>query len=159
MSHSIRTRAGLFAAAVVGIGAVVAAKWSTQLWAPVAEPPAPAGDDAVAPSTPPTADAGEQDGAAEPASITVDGDPISFRYGVIQVRLELAPDGRILAATTLQHPVDGRSGELSTEAIPQLEQALLESQEAQFDTVSGATYTTEAYRDSVQSALDRSGLR
>ena len=48
---------------------------------------------------------------------------------------------------------DRRSVEINQYAIPQLD-AMATSQGVQFDGVSGATYTTEGYRESLQQLLD-----
>ena len=40
---------------------------------------------------------------------------------------------------------------------PILHSEALQAQSAQIDTVSGATYTSEAYRESLQSAIDHAG--
>jgi len=47
-----------------------------------------------------------------------------------------------------------RDREINTSAIPQLNQETLDAQSANIDTVSGATYTSDGYRESLQSALD-----
>ncbi|MFJ7068456.1 FMN-binding protein [Streptomyces sp. NPDC101115] len=51
-----------------------------------------------------------------------------------------------------------RSREISSEAIPRLNQRTLAAQSANIDSVSGATYTSAGYRQSLQSALDRAGV-
>ena len=65
---------------------------------------------------------------------------------------------RITRATAVQSP-DGtaRSKDISSTAVPRLNQETLEAQSAAIDTVSGATYTSAGYRQSLQSALDRAG--
>ena len=50
---------------------------------------------------------------------------------------------------------DGRSQEISSFAGPQLAQQALAAQSANIDGVSGATYTSESYRASLQSAIDQ----
>ena len=50
---------------------------------------------------------------------------------------------------------DGRSQEISSFAAPQLAQQALAAQSANIDGVSGATYTSESYRSSLQSAIDQ----
>ena len=50
-----------------------------------------------------------------------------------------------------------RDEEISGFAIPQLTQEALAAQSARIDTVSGATYTSEGYLQSLQSALDKAG--
>ena len=62
----------------------------------------------------------------------------------------------ITALKTLQAPDrDGRDVEINSQALPLLEQEVLASQSANIDTVSGATYTSEGYIQSVQSAIDQ----
>ncbi|MDR6611569.1 FMN-binding protein [Leifsonia sp. 1010] len=57
---------------------------------------------------------------------------------------------------TLQSPDrDGRDIEINDRALPILQQEVLASQSANIDTVSGATYTSEGYIQSVQSAIDQ----
>ncbi len=48
-----------------------------------------------------------------------------------------------------------RSQEISQYAGPQLHDEVLQAQNAQIDVLSGATYTSEAYAQSVQAALDQ----
>ncbi|WP_346265745.1 FMN-binding protein [Streptomyces sparsogenes] len=47
---------------------------------------------------------------------------------------------------------------MAANSVPKLNQAALTAQSARIDTVSGATYTSEGYRKSLQSALDKAGL-
>ena len=62
----------------------------------------------------------------------------------------------ITAVDTVQSPDrDGRDIEINNQALPILEQEVLSSQSANIDTVSGATYTSEGYIQSVQSAIDQ----
>jgi uncharacterized protein with FMN-binding domain len=49
----------------------------------------------------------------------------------------------------------GRSVEISNYAAPILRKEVLSAQSANVSTVGGATYTTDGYLSSVQSALDR----
>jgi uncharacterized protein with FMN-binding domain len=57
---------------------------------------------------------------------------------------------------TLQSP-DGSNRDIAinSQALPILQQEVLASQSANIDTVSGATYTSEGYIQSVQSAIDQ----
>lgn len=89
------------------------------------------------------------------ATRTIDGDVVQTRYGAIQVRVTLS-GSTITAVSELQSPSrDGRSVEINQEAAPTLQQEALSSQSAKIDTVSGATYTSEGYIQSLQSALDK----
>lgn len=76
-------------------------------------------------------------------------------YGPIQVRVTF--DGSaIKSVTELQAPNgDGRSASINQQAAPILKQEVLASQSANVDTVSGATYTSDGYKQSVQSAIDQ----
>jgi uncharacterized protein with FMN-binding domain len=53
---------------------------------------------------------------------------------------------------------DPRDQEINSYAIPQLNSEAVSAGSAQIDTVSGATYTSEGYITSLQSALDKAGL-
>ncbi|GGT10126.1 hypothetical protein GCM10010254_33380 [Streptomyces chromofuscus] len=65
----------------------------------------------------------------------------------------------ITGVTALKSPSSTpRSREISADAIPQLNQRTLAAQSANIDSVSGATYTSAGYRQSLQSALDRAGV-
>ncbi|KUL20696.1 hypothetical protein ADL12_48310 [Streptomyces regalis] len=66
---------------------------------------------------------------------------------------------RTTGASAVQSP-DGtaRSRDINSTAVPKLNQETLQAQSADIDTVSGATYTSAGYRQSLQSALDRAGV-
>jgi len=49
------------------------------------------------------------------------------------------------------------SVQINARATPILAQEVIAAQSAQIDTVSGATYTSEAYAQSVQAAIDQAG--
>ena len=88
---------------------------------------------------------------------TVDGDPFDNRYGTVQVRVSLRGT-RIAGITALQMPFDReRSAEISQQAEPLLQQEALQAQSAQIDIIGGASYTSESYAQSLQSALDKAG--
>ena len=85
----------------------------------------------------------------------VDGDVIPTQFGDIQVRV-VESGGKIVDVKALQLPSDRRrSREISQYSEPILHDEALQAQSAQIDTVSGATYTSGAYRESLQSAIDR----
>ena len=88
---------------------------------------------------------------------TVDGDPYDNRYGTVQVQITL--QGRqITNVTPLQMPTDRqRSAEISQQAAPLLLQEALQAQSAQIDIIGGASYTSQSYAQSLQSALDKAG--
>jgi len=87
----------------------------------------------------------------------VDGDVVGTRFGDVQVRL-IESGGKIVDIKALQLPFDrSRSRQISQYSEPILHDEALQAQSARIHTVSGATYTSEAYSQSLQSALDRVG--
>lgn len=92
------------------------------------------------------------------AGTTYAGDAVSTRYGDVQVEITVA-DGKVTAARVLQVPWnDHRDQEINAAAVPILNEEAVAAQDADIDMVSGATYTSEGYVGSLQSALDRAGL-
>lgn len=88
---------------------------------------------------------------------TLTGDVVPSRYGNTQVQVTIA-NGKITSVTALQLPVGGRSGGISQYVEPILSTEALTAQSANIDIVSGATYTSEAYAQSLQSALDQAAV-
>ncbi|WP_410574749.1 FMN-binding protein [Amycolatopsis sp. cmx-4-61] len=85
---------------------------------------------------------------------TFTGDAADTRYGPVQVRITVA-GGRITDAHAVQVPQkSGRDVRINSAAVPVLIQETLQAQSARIDTVSGATYTSEGYQQSLQSAID-----
>jgi uncharacterized protein with FMN-binding domain len=83
------------------------------------------------------------------------GSDISMRFGDVQVKV-IVKGGRIVDVQTPQMPFDRpRSAEISQQAGPLLHDEVLQAQSAQIDSLSGATYTSDAYGQSLQSALDQ----
>jgi uncharacterized protein with FMN-binding domain len=83
------------------------------------------------------------------------GTAVQTPYGVVQVQVTFQ-NGTITDVTPLQLPNDGsRSAQIAQYAAPQLRSEVLSAQSAQVDTISGATYTSEGYLQSLQSALDQ----
>ncbi|WP_329625257.1 FMN-binding protein [Streptomyces sp. NBC_01255] len=58
--------------------------------------------------------------------------------------------GRITAVRALKAPPHPQT----TAALPKLVEATLEAQSADIDAVTGATITSDGYRESLQAALD-----
>ncbi|MEU4294740.1 FMN-binding protein [Kribbella sp. NPDC026596] len=91
--------------------------------------------------------------------LTVNGSSAGTRYGPVQVRVTIRSH-RLVAVTALVYPASGgRDQEISAYALPQLEHEAIAAQSAQIDTVSGATFTSDGYRRSLQSALDAAHLQ
>jgi uncharacterized protein with FMN-binding domain len=118
---------------------------ATSSLAPATSTPAPA-TSAPPTSTPATA-----------ASRTYVG-PVEYnRYGAVQATITVA--GGKITAVQISAPEDNpRSAAINTQAIPILQSETLQAQSANIDIVSGATYTSEAYAQSLQAALDQAHL-
>ncbi|WP_031515913.1 FMN-binding protein [Streptomyces sp. NRRL F-5123] len=126
--------------------------------APPAAAPAPQGaaqNPAAGANPQPTATGGAQGTQGTQGTRTVKGDTFQTRYGPVQVRITLT-GGRLTGVDVLRAPQgNGRDQEITSFSVPQLTQEALAAQSAQIDSVSGATYTSEGYVRSLQSALDK----
>lgn len=99
-------------------------------------------------STPSAASAGLKDGQFT-------GQDVATRFGDIQVRVTIS-GGRITDVQALQLPFDRQRSQAISDYVRQpLHEEVLQAQSAQIDTISGATYTSDAYAQSVQSVLDQ----
>ena len=84
-----------------------------------------------------------------------DGDAIVTRFGVVQVRITVH-DGRMTSVEALQVPNRDRHDRLINDrAVPILNAEAVRTQSADVDLVSGATLTSHAYTESLQSAIDK----
>lgn len=82
-----------------------------------------------------------------------------MQYGVVQIRI-VAEGGKIVSATALSAPSsNGRDQAINGQAIPILDREVVQAGSANVDAVSGATYTSNAYRQSVQAAIDAAHLK
>ncbi|MDV7220805.1 FMN-binding protein [Streptomyces prunicolor] len=89
---------------------------------------------------------------------TVTGDTAQTQWGPVQVKITVK-SGKLTDVTVLQSPSENpRDQEINSYALPELKSEALAAQSASIDTVSGATYTSDGYRQSLQSALDSAGL-
>lgn len=74
-------------------------------------------------------------------------------YGNIQVQATIQ-GGKISDVVFLDYPQDRRNSvRINTEAMPLLKSEAIQAQSAQVDIVSGATATSDAFRQSLASAL------
>lgn len=102
------------------------------------------------PHTPGSTPSGEPSGTG-----TLTGDPIDTQYGTVQVAATLT-HGKLTAVRVLQAPdQNGRDQQIASYALPRLTQEALGAQSAHIDAVSGASYTSQGYIQSLQSALDQ----
>jgi uncharacterized protein with FMN-binding domain len=93
-----------------------------------------------------------------PATTVVNGTSIDTRYGRVQVQLHIR-GGRIVSAKAIDYPQgSGRDRQINSYAIPALQKEAVAAQSAHIDTVSGATFTSDGYVQSLQAALDAAHL-
>lgn len=116
---------------------------------------------AAAPAQPTTAPASTGPMTTTPtppaptAVAAFDGATVNTRYGPVQVQVQIT-NGALTDVAVIQYPNGaGESVDINRAALPRLRTAALTAQSAQVDTVSGATYTTDGYKQSLQSALDQ----
>jgi len=96
--------------------------------------------------------------SSDSGSQTYTGDAVTNRYGVVQVEVTVS-GGQITDVEFAQLTgYDGKSQQINSYAGPQLLAETLQNQNGDVDTVSGATYTSDSYAQSLQSALDQAGL-
>ncbi|MGW1805962.1 FMN-binding protein [Streptomyces sp. NPDC002078] len=103
---------------------------------------------------------GSSSGSASGKAVsrTATGDTVQTRWGPVQVRVTIK-SGKLTDVTAVQYPQDNpRDQEINSYALPQLRREALAAQSADIDMVSGATYTSTGYKQSLQSALDSAGL-
>lgn len=110
---------------------------------------------AAVPTTAPASPVQVVPAPAAPKNETVAGTSSSTRYGSVQVSVTFNGN-TITDVTALKLTnADSRSVSISNRAAPILKSSVLKSQSAKVSTVSGATYTSEGYLASVQSAIDK----
>src|SRR5579871_2842554 len=104
-------------------------------------PPAPAPTTSAPPPPPPK------------PSGTFTGQAVDTNYGPVQVQITVS-DGKITQA----NGVDEGGSSVGQNAIPQLNQETVQAQGANIQGVSGATYTSQGYIQSLQEAIDSAHL-
>ncbi|MFF3204361.1 FMN-binding protein [Streptomyces sp. NPDC002962] len=106
--------------------------------------------EAAAATASPSASA--SDSAAASASRTVAGSTVATEKGDVQVQVTFEGD-KITAVRMLKQPNHPQT----TAAVPKLVAETLAAQSADIDTVSGATVTSDGYKESLQAAIDAKG--
>ncbi len=94
---------------------------------------------------------------ASSATKTVTGDAADTRYGPVQLQVTFSGK-KITSINVLQYPSESfRDQQINSYALPILNQEAISAQNANIDVVSGATYTSDGYAQSLQSAIDKAG--
>ena len=150
-SHPLRRVVLAGAATVSGIVLLLTLKPSSDPAAASADGAPQGGQQSVAPQG-----SGGAQAAGNGQDQTLTGDVVKTQYGNVQVRVTMS-GGKITSAAAVQAPTGGRSDQISADSVPKLNQAAIRASAADIDAVSGATYTSGGYKDSLQSALDKSG--
>ncbi|PWI19684.1 FMN-binding protein [Streptomyces sp. Act143] len=143
-SHPIRRVVLAGAATVSGIVLLLSLK-------PASDPASAA---AAGGAPPAAAQESAQGGAQAAGTNTATGDVAQTQYGAVQVRITFAGN-KITKSEAVQAPQGGTSTEKTNLAVPKLNAAVVAQQSPDIDTVSGATYTSEGYKKSLQSAIDK----
>ncbi|CAL9624730.1 hypothetical protein SUDANB145_05923 [Streptomyces sp. enrichment culture] len=155
--HPVRRAVLAGAATVTGVVLLLSLKPASDPGAPAAaQSPQGAAQGSAQESAPGSAQESGQGSGRDTTAGTVLGDAVRTQYGPVQVRLTLT-DGKITEAEAVQAPEGGRSSQVTADAVPRLNRAALTTGTADIDTVSGATYTSAGYKQSLQSALDKAG--
>lgn len=121
---------------------------------------APAAGPSAGSSQAPSADASASSVPQAPANTgtkVVTGDTADTIYGPVQLKVTFSGK-KITNISVLQYPSGTyRDQEINSYALPQLNQEAMAAQSAHIDVVSGATYTSNGYAQSLQSAIDKAG--
>jgi len=94
-------------------------------------------------------------GTGSTTAKTVTGEAWPTIYGPVQVQVTVS-GGKVTAVTATEYPEETpRDYQINSYAIPQLNSEATAAGSASIDSVSGATYTSQGYVGSLQSALDK----
>lgn len=138
-------------------GLVLLFSWPTSLNRPAAASAAGTGT-AAGTTASGTASGSTASGTTATTATTYDGAAASTRYGDVQVRITVS-GGAVTAAEAIAYPDNnGHDQQINAYAIPVLNRETVAAQSASIAMVSGATYTSTGYAESLQSALDQAGL-
>ena len=149
----MRARAAFLAGA--GSAALLAIGWNASLSLATTNTtnsvPAAAGTSGVA--TTKSSSAASTPAPAGPADGTYQGQAIDYQFGTVQVSVVIAGGQITDVQNNIAQATRGRD-----QAFPLLLNEVLQAQSAHISNLSGATYTTRAYEQAVQSALDAAGF-
>jgi uncharacterized protein with FMN-binding domain len=148
---------------IVGLIMLLSFKTHTATSAAVAPSPA-VSTPGASPATSNSATGGAGSATTTPSSgsgsgtKTITGSAAQTRYGPVQVRITVA-NGQITSAQAVEYPRESpRDSQINSYAIPRLNQEAAATKSANIDMVSGATYTSDGYISSLQSAMNQAGL-
>jgi uncharacterized protein with FMN-binding domain len=97
---------------------------------------------------------GSQAAGLPPGETALTGQVADTAYGPVQVQL-VVQHGKIIKVAVLRQPTNTiHDIQIGQFAFPQLISETLKAQSAKIDAVSGASYTSQGYIQSLQNALD-----
>ena len=111
------------------------------------------------PSAKPSATSAPTQTASQPSGATdgsFTGDPISIRYGTVQVKITVQ-GGKIVDAQAVKAPT-GSNDRYTQMAVPRLREQTIAAQNANIQGVSGASFTSYGWYTSLASAIAKAGL-
>jgi len=112
-------------------------------------------------STPSQSSDGSSDTGSSGSTVsdgTYTGEAVMTRFGAVQVEITVQ-DGRITESAVTQVPwSDRRDQQINSYAVPILNDETVQAQGSDIDMVSGATFTSQGYVTSLQSAIDQANL-
>ena len=94
--------------------------------------------------------------AVDTAAQSFTGVEVSTRYGPVQVKI-MVKDGKIVDAQTVQAPT-GSSDRYTQMSVPVLRERTIAAQSANVQGVSGASFTSYGWSQSLVSAIAQAGL-
>lgn len=106
------------------------------------------------PSTTPTT-ASPSTTTLAPRSFT--GQDVQYRYGDIQIQVTMVGTRITQISIPRESATDSRSRSINSQAVRVLSREALAAQSLSFDVVSGATFTSDAFAQTLQTALGQAG--
>ena len=124
---------------------------------PKASPPASAGNSSATAGASPKPTAASHQASATRTAV---GAGVNYNYGVLSVRVTVSGKKIVkVGIASLDDGGDFRSQSIDQQSIPILEQEAMQAQNANIQGVSGASYTSAGFVQSLQSALHSLGLQ
>ncbi|HET9172335.1 MAG TPA: FMN-binding protein [Actinospica sp.] len=153
---SFKSRAASSTATALGGSALSGAAGTSKNGAAGGSSPTPSASGSAAPSASASTSAAKAGSGGKSGTFT--GTAESTQYGDVQVQAVIS-GGKLTNVIVLQVPDrGGYENQIVQIALPELKSEALSAQSANIDVISGATYTSQGYAQSLQSALDQAGL-
>jgi uncharacterized protein with FMN-binding domain len=142
------------ASGLVGVVLLHAGGTPSLVVSPVGNPPRGTAPTTTAPATGPTGSLPPTTVPAPTALRTAVGTTEQYGYGELAVKVTVRGSKIVDVAVSVLQTAEQYSQSLAEQVIPTLRGEVLSAQSARINGISGATYTSEAYAYSLQSALD-----